>query len=276
MVEKINFLKMSGAGNDFIIIDARENNWQFSTQQIAKISNRNNIGCDQFIILRKSNHADILMEIYNSDGSKSGTCGNATRCVATIIFQEKEINKAKIETSVNILSAWLDNDLVSVNMGQPKFNWTDIPLSKKTNTKNFTIENINNYNFSAVNIGNPHLVTFVDSNLSDHEFFSIAPKLENNSLFPQKINIEFANILSSNHIKVRVWERGVGETPACGSGACAVAVSAILQKIVKREKLKISFKGGDLFIDWQSDNSIIMSGGYQKISNGIIPYKFYN
>ncbi len=261
---------MSGAGNDFVIIDSRVNNYQFTPKQIAIISNRNNIGCDQFIVLKNSSTADLLMEIYNSDGSKSGACGNATRCVAAILMQEKLVDKVDIETPSGILQAWQDGELIAVNMGQPKFSWQQIPLVEEKNTDDFIVEEKNEYHFTAVNMGNPHIVTFIDQDLSDEDFFAIAPKLEINPLFPEKTNIEFAQILSANQIKVRVWERGAGETLACGSGACAVAVAAIKNNLVKREKLRISFKGGDLFIDWLENGSVIMSGGYQKISNGVL------
>jgi len=270
---------MSGAGNDFVIIDSRVNNYQFTPKQIATISNRNNIGCDQFIVLKNSSTVDLLMEIYNSDGSKSGACGNATRCVAAILMREKLVDKVNIETQTGILQAWIDGDLIAVNMGKPKFSWQQIPLAEEKNTDDFTVPllqgdfiqgNPEGYKFTAVNMGNPHIVTFVDKDLSEEEFFTIAPKLEISQLFPEKTNVEFAQILSENQIKVRVWERGAGETLACGSGACAVAVAAIKKNLVKREKLKISFKGGDLFIDWLENGSVVMSGGYQEISNGVL------
>jgi diaminopimelate epimerase len=270
----VNFLKMNGAGNDFIIFDARSNHHQFNVEQIAKISNRKNIGCDQFIVLKNSLLADVFMEIYNSDGTKSGACGNATRCVAAILFQEKLVDKIKVETKAGVLQCWMDGDLIAVNMGFPKFSWQEIPLSYQENTENLIVDIAKKYNFTAVNMGNPHIVTFIDKDLTEEEFFTISPQLEVNKLFPEKTNVEFAQILSSNHIKVRVWERGAGETLACGSGACAVAVSAMRRNLVKREKVRISFKGGDLFINWLDDGSVIMLGSYQKIFTGTIDENF--
>ena len=278
---------MSGAGNDFIIIDARKignanrgaddavgSNYEFSAEQISKISNRKNIGCDQFILLKNSLSADILMEIYNSDGSKSGACGNATRCVAAILIKEKTADKISIETATGILSAWIENDLISVDMGKPKFDWNEIPLREQKNTEYFMVDGVTKYHFSALNIGNPHIVTFLNSDLSDQQFLDLGSKLEINSLFPQKTNVEFAQIITPTHIKVRVWERGAGETLACGSGACAVAVTAIRKNLTPREKLKISFKGGDLFINWLENGSVIMYGGYQKIADGVFDDSF--
>jgi diaminopimelate epimerase len=138
-MSKINFIKMSGAGNDFIIVDVRKNHYQFSAAEIAKMSNRKNIGCDQFILIKASEKADIFMDIYNSDGSRSGSCGNATRCVADIIMREKSANSLIIETLSGLLSCERRGDLIAVNMGQPKFHWKDIPLSQEKNTNNFLI-----------------------------------------------------------------------------------------------------------------------------------------
>jgi diaminopimelate epimerase len=271
---KINFLKMSGAGNDFVIIDARANNYQFTAQQITKISDRKNIGCDQLILLKNSAKADVLMEIYNADGSQIEICGNATRCVAAILIEEKSVNQITIEVAAGILSATKDGDLIAVNMGNPKFSWEQIPLSTEKNTEDFMVDGVDNYHFAAVNMGNPHIVSFIKQDLSDEEFFAIAPNLVTHKLFPEQTNIEFAQIVSPNHIKVRVWERGAGETLACGSGSCAVAVAAIRKNLVKREKIKISFKGGDLFVEWLENGSVIMSGGYKKIFNGVIDERF--
>jgi len=273
-MSKINFLKMSGAGNDFIIIDIRKNNYQFSASQIIKIADRKNIGCDQLVLLKNSFKADILMEIYNSDGSKSGACGNATRCVSAILIEEKSSNRVTIEVMAEILSATKDGDLICVDMGKPKFDWDQIPLSQEKNTDDFMVDGVGVYNFTAINMGNPHIVTFIQKDLSDKEFFTISSNLTAHHLFPEQINIEFAQILSSNHIKVRVWERGVGETLACGSGACAVAVAAIKKNLVPRKKIKVSFKGGDLFTEWLQGDSVIMSGGYQKIAEGVLDESF--
>lgn len=268
----IKFTKMSGAGNDFVIVDSRTSNYQFSKQKISKISNRDNIGCDQFILIKNSTQADVFMEIYNLDGSKSGACGNATRCVADIIMREKSCQQITIETAADILECRRvslgSENLIAVNMGKPKFEWSEIPLAIAMNTEDLVINEVCNYHFSAANVGNPHLVTFLTKPISDSEFFNLGPKLETNQLFPEKINVEFARIIAPNHIEVRVWERGSGETLACGSGACAVAVLAIKKGLVAREKITTSFKGGDLFIEWREDNSIIMTGDFQTLATG--------
>ncbi|MFT6106234.1 MAG: diaminopimelate epimerase [Rickettsiales bacterium] len=272
----MDFLKMNGAGNDFVIIDAvkNKNALELTSQQISKICNRSNVGCDQFIVLKDSSEADILMEIYNSDGSISGACGNATRCVASILMAEKECDEVNIKTVTGILNAKKEGNLIAVNMGQPKFDWQEIPLLNKKNTEDFVAEGFPQYRFSAVNMGNPHIVTFVDQYLSDETFLRDGKALEIHPLFPQKTNVEFVKIISPNHIKVRVWERGAGETLACGSGACAVAVAAIRANLVPRCKIKISFKGGDLFIDWRQNGDVIMIGGFEKTFSGVFDANF--
>lgn len=281
----INFIKMSGAGNDFIIVDSRISNQQFGSAQIAKMSNRKNIGCDQFILLKNSTKydakadikPDVFMDIYNSDGSKSEACGNATRCVASLIMKEKDSAQVHIETASGILTCDRQGSLIAVNMGKPKFDWNEIPLSKEIDTESFKIDDplLVNFRFSAVSMGNPHVVAFIDQELDDETFFKIGPKIENHSLFPAKTNVEFVQIIAPNHLKVRVWERGAGETLACGTGACAVAVLAIKKSLIKEDKVKTSFKGGDLFIEWLEDNSVVMTGSYQKIFTGMIDEKFF-
>jgi diaminopimelate epimerase len=270
---QISFIKMSGAGNDFIIIDSRKDIHQFTSKQIAKISKRNNIGCDQFIILKNSSKAQIFMDIYNSDGSLSDACGNATRCVASLIMAEVGLDRISIETNAGILPCSRNDESILVNMGLPKFSANEIPLSKEMDS---ALIKINNFEFSAVNMGNPHIVTFLDNELSDSKFFELGPKFEIHDYFPQKTNVEFVTIINPNHLKVRVWERGVGETLSCGSGACAVGVIAFKKGLVKDEEVKISFKGGDIFISLNKAGEVIMRGQVLTIFYGIIDENFLN
>lgn len=267
---------MSGTSNDFIIIDVRKNDYQFSAAQISKISARYNIGCDQFILLRNSVNCHIFMEIYNSDGSQSSTCGNATRCVALLIMEETHLNEILVETKAGILACKKDGDCIAVNMGKPKFAAAEIPLSANSNLNSDAIK-IDNFEFSAVSMGNPHIVTFLKKEISDNEFFKIAPQLETHNYFPQKTNIEFVTQESENHLNVRVWERGAGETLACGSGACAVGAIAFRKNIVpKNSEVKITFKGGNIFISLNKEGEIIMKGDATKIFYGIIDNDFLN
>jgi len=263
-----NFTKMSGAGNDFVIFDARKAAISLTTEQIKKISDRKNIGCDQLIVIKNSTEADCEMEIYNSDGSLSGACGNATRCVASILMDENPPSDAdasatsfekggiKIKTAAGILECHREGNLISVNMGLPKFE------------KNISLYG---FDFDCVDVGNPHAVTFIKEKISDEKFFDVGPKVENDKFFPNKTNVEFAQILTDDLIEVRVWERGASETLACGSGACAVAVLAIKKNLVRARKIKIRFAGGDLMIEWNgSGTAVIMTGGYKKIFDGVI------
>lgn len=258
----MKFIKMNGAGNDFVIFDARKQLVELSSKQIKNISDRKNIGCDQLIVMRASTDADIEMIIYNSDGSISGACGNATRCVASLL----DGAEVKIKTAAGILQCKKNGDLISVNMGKPRFDWDAIPLTKNIDSQKISLEGLE---FACLNIGNPHAVTFISAPLQDKVFFDIGPKIENNSLFPKKTNVEFAQIISDDLINVRVWERGAGETLACGSGACAVGILAIKHGLVSGNKVTTRFKGGDLIIEWNGDRSaVIMTGGYEKEFEG--------
>ena len=282
----LSFVKMSGAGNDFVIFDARKNPLHFSTQQIAKICNRKIIGCDQLIILKNFHphpnllpqeeselFADCLMEIYNADGSTSATCGNATRCVASILMNEKNLNEVKIKTAAAILKCWRNGDLISVDMGIPNFDWQKIPLAEKKDPQKISLFG---FDFSCVNVGNPHAVTFITKPLTDEKFFEIAPKISFHKIFPKQANVEFAEILSDDLIAVRVFERGAGETLACGSGACAVGILAIKNNLTKSKKITTRFKGGDLQIEWNGEgSSVIMTGGYEKHFDGAIDADFF-
>ena len=261
-----DFVKMSGASNDFIIIDNRLNLKKIDVEIVKKICHRQNIGCDQLILINNSldNPAEIAceMQIFNSDGSQSSTCGNATRCVAKIIFDEDlSKDKIKIKTQAGILDCFkINEDLIKVNLGAPKVVNPQI--------------NLEGFEFIHISVGNPHAVAFVDSIPQDEIFFKTGAKVENNlQYFPQKTNVEFAKIINDSLIEVRVFERGVGETLACGSGACAVGFSAIYKNLIKNKSVIVRFKGGDLLIEFDGTN-IFMTAGTQKIFKGIIDEDF--
>ena len=261
-----DFVKMSGASNDFIIIDNRLNLKKIDVEIVKKICHRQNIGCDQLILINNSldNPAEIAceMQIFNSDGSQSSTCGNATRCVAKIIFDEDlSKNKIKIKTQAGILDCFkINENLIKVNLGAPKVVNSSI--------------NLEGFEFIHINVGNPHAVCFVGSIPQDEIFFKTGAKVENNlQYFPQKTNVEFAKIINDSLIEVRVFERGVGETLACGSGACAVGFSAIYKNLIKNKSVIVRFKGGDLLIEFDGTN-IFMTAGTQKIFKGIIDEDF--
>jgi diaminopimelate epimerase len=254
------FIKMHGLGNDFVIIDSRNNNYIINEKNIRLISNRRlGVGCDQVIEIKDSKSADIFMKIYNSDGSEAEACGNATRCVAGILFASSPKKNILIETVSGILKAESEaNGNIKVDMGKPKLGWQDIPLSKNIDEINF--EQFSLKNGFAVNLGNPHVVFFVED-LKNFKIDKIGPFIETNELFPQKVNVEICQIISDQKIRVMVWERGAGKTLACGSGACAVLVAAY-KKGLSKEIAEIQLDGGSLNISWnvKTDNHLIMSG----------------
>lgn len=261
--------KMDGLGNDFVIIDNRSNNVELTRDQIIRICDRKFIGCDQLIFVNKSNKGDAEMEFYNSDGSISGACGNGTRCVAFLIFKETDKKVVDLFVGSNQLkSKILENSEVETIIGVPKTHWKDIPMSKNLDTKNLGIEISDKNNSSskggiAVNVGNPHVIFFVD-NIDNFDLEKIGPMVENNSLFPEKCNFTLANKIGNNHYKVKVWERGAGLTKACGTAACATAVAANLEKL-ENSSTEIEFSLGKLIINIDQDKKIHMRGPVSEI-----------
>ena len=261
--------KMDGLGNDFVIIDNRSNNVELTRDQIIRICDRKFIGCDQLIFINKSNKGDAEMEFYNSDGSISGACGNGTRCVAFLIFKETDKKVVDLFVGSNQLkSKILENSEVETIIGVPKTHWKDIPMSENLDTKNLGIEISDKNNSSskggiAVNVGNPHVIFFVD-NIDDFDLKKIGPMIENNKLFPEKCNFTLANKIGNNHYKVKVWERGAGLTKACGTAACATAVAANLEKL-ENSSTEIEFVLGKLTINIAQDKKIHMRGPVSEI-----------
>ncbi len=254
---------MSGAGNDFIIVDARANSknpkLELTKEQIAHLSNREVIGCDQFVVIKASggDDCDCFMGIYNKDGSEAEACGNATRCVASLIMAEKNQDQVVIETKVDKLHCFKSENEISVKMTKPKFG-TDFYYDDKR--------------FFTVNVGNPHAVCFDEFIVDDEYFQKIGKEIESHPFFPDKTNVEFVRIVNDNMVEVRVFERGVGETLACGTGACAVAAVAIKYRLTPSNKIITRFRGGDLTIEWDGDENsqIIMTGGFKEEFDGEI------
>ena len=260
-MQNIEFIKMHGLGNDFVIIDQRINYVPISKEIISKLSDRKSgAGCDQLITINNnsSNDHDVYIQIYNPGGDKAEACGNGTRCVAKLLFDESKYQKLKIKSDAGILIAKkIDDKNISVNLGKISSHWQDIPLTEEIDTLNMPI-NIDGFTSGvAVNIGNPHIV-FFGSNINNVNLSLIGPKIENNKFFPNKINVEIIEILNENKIKMRVWERGVGITLACGSGACAAVYAGILKQLLKN-KVEVQLERGSLFINIEN-NQAIMTG----------------
>lgn len=258
-----DFLKMHGLGNDFVIIDGREDGFLPDKDFCLRVADRHRgVGYDQLIILAKPKDptADLYMHIYNCDGSLAGACGNATRCVASLLFKETGKNNGIIQTVADMLSVRKGaNDLYTVEFGPPRLEWDQIPLAKESNTLNLAFNLMGDCTASCSNVGNPHAVFFVPDVMAI-DLPTIGPKLEHDAIFPQRCNIEFAQVLDPTHIRMRVWERGTGITQACGSAANATLVAAVRRGLSER-KATILMDGGDLIIEWrESDGRIIMTG----------------
>ena len=256
--------KMDGLGNDFVIIDQRIKNIEFSKEQIIKICDRNFIGCDQLIIIKKNRELDAGLEFYNSDGSVSGACGNGTRCVAYLLSKENNKKEITVWTASGIIkSNILKDNLVKTQIGVPKTKWNEIPISENKNTKNLGIkimdENNNEHiGGTAINVGNPHVIFFVES-IDNFNIKKIGPTIENNKLFPEKCNVTIAEVINQNLIKVKVWERGAGQTKACGTAACATAVAGNINGFTKAIT-DIEFELGKLSIFLDEKNNVHMKG----------------
>ena len=263
-MNKLEAYKMDGLGNDFIIFDKREKPISLSKDEIIKISDRKNIGCDQVIFIEKDKNSNPFLKFYNSDGGEISACGNGSRCVAYFLMKENNNKKISLRTKSGILKAELnDKNLVSINIGEPNFEWNKIPLSKKMDYKNLKIKikSINNKLIEggfSLSVGNPHVIFFVE-NLNEFNLEEIGPKIENHSYFPEKCNVTLANIKNRKHVKIKVWERGAGLTKACGTAACATAVSGAVLKLNER-CIDIEFPEGLLNIDWKKNNNIYMTG----------------
>ena len=266
---EFNAFKMDGLGNDFVIIDQREKNISLSNDQIIKICDREFIGCDQLIFIKKDNSSDAELEFYNSDGSKSDACGNGTRCVAHLLSKENSKNEINLMVASKILKSNIfENNLVETSIGSPKMNWNEIPLSKNSDTKNLKIKLIDSENKEfiggiAVNVGNPHVIFFIE-NIDKFNLEKIGPEIENHELFPEKCNVTLAKKISPNLIKIKVWERGAGLTKACGTAACATAVAANLENLAN-SKTEIEFSMGKLLISIDEKNNINMMGPVSEI-----------
>ena len=260
----IKAFKMDGLGNDFVIIDNRQKVNILSKEQIVKVCDRNFIGCDQLILIEKDDIADAQLKFFNSNGGESGACGNGTRCVADLISKEKNSKTINLSTlSGNLKSEILGKNIVTTEIGKAKIKWNEIPLLNESNTLNLNIKinDINNnkhYGGTAVNVGNPHVIFFVDE-IKNFNIKKIGPQLENHKMFPEQCNVTIAQIINKNLIKVKVWERGAGLTKACGTAACATAFAGTLNKLTDNN-IEIEFETGKLSIFIDEENSIHMKG----------------
>ena len=261
--------KMDGLGNDFVIIDQRNDQFELTNDQVKKICNRNFIGCDQLILIKENIKYDAELKFFNSDGSEASACGNGTRCVAYFLSKENKKDIINVYTSSgNLKSKILDKKIVQTQIGVPKTKWNEIPINKNIDTINLNIKiyDKNNKEFiggTAINVGNPHII-FCVRNLEDFDIKKVGPVIEKHNLFPEKCNVTIAQVINKSLIKVKVWERGSGNTKACGTAACATAVAGKINGVTGSQT-EIAFPLGNLSILIDKENIIHMTGPVSEI-----------
>nr|WP_298681809.1 diaminopimelate epimerase [uncultured Dongia sp.] len=268
----VPFLKMHGLGNDFVVLDARRQNLSLSVQQRQRLGDRHfGVGFDQMVTLENpvTPGADVFMRLHNADGSEARACGNATRCIAARIMDEKANGHAVIETVAGLLPAErLGNGEIAVDMGPANLDWADIPVAAACDTLHMPVALGPVSDPVGVNVGSSHAVFFVPD-VDAIDLPVIGPQLENHLFFPQRANIEFVQILSPASMRMRVWERGAGITLACGSGACATLVAAARRGLSGR-KGQVIVDGGTLTIEWLENGHVRMTGPWSLSYEGVI------
>jgi diaminopimelate epimerase len=272
----LNFSKMHGLGNDFVVIDAINQSVSLDTEQVRRLADRHRgIGCDQLLIVEPAQQADseFYYRIYNADGGEVEQCGNGARCFARFV-RDKGLTRNDtilVDTAAGRITLQIEaNGEVTVNMGQPRFAPTDIPLKRDTAETEYSL-NIDGelVYFGAVSMGNPHAVLLVDD-IDSAPVAELGPRLESHHDFPNRVNVGFAQIVDRDQMRLRVFERGAGETEACGSGACAAMVVARQQGLVN-DKVAVELRGGTLQISWAGDDSPVwMTGPATHVFDGQI------
>lgn len=262
----MKFYKMNGAGNAFVIFDARKHKLDLTPERIREIANpATGAGADQIMSMEPSLRGDVFMRIWNADGGEVSACGNATRCVGWLLMEENKGEKVIIETAAGRLSATRAGPTrISVDMGSPLLKWEEIPLAERMDTRGVDLKvgPIDKPYLQlpgCVNMGNPHVVFFVPD-VSAIDVAGLGAMLEHHPLFPQSVNVGFAEVKAKDHVRLRVWERGAGLTKACGTGACAAVVAGARKGLIDR-KATVTMDGGDLDIHWREDTDhVILTG----------------
>lgn len=269
------FRKMNGLGNDFIVIDLRDAKARMTEDAARSIADRKTgIGCDQVITIE--DRGGSFMGVWNADGAEVGACGNAARCVGAILMEESGEPGVAFETLSGEISAErIGANRVAVDMGKPKLNWKQIPLAEETQDTRFVdiklgpIDKPVLWGPSAVNMGNPHCIFFVED-AERQALDRFGPMIENHPMFPERANVSVAEVRGRHLIRLRVWERGVGITKACGTAACAAVVAASRRRLTDR-KATVELDGGTLAIEWRDDDHVIMTGPYELEYDGLLP-----
>jgi diaminopimelate epimerase len=269
---ELSFTKMHGCGNDFIFIDCLQNDILNLASLAGKLCDRRfGIGADQLLTVHPSKVADFKMEIYNADGSQVEMCGNGIRCFAKYVYGHGLTAKREleVETLAGIIRPRLVGDLVEVDMGEPVLEGRKIPVDADGRIVNhpLVVEG-KEYEVTCVSMGNPHCVLYLDD-IDTLDLEKLGPQFERHAFFPKRVNTEFIKVLTPGEVRMRVWERGAGETWACGTGASAVGVAGVITGRTER-KLTVHLKGGDLWIEWRDNNRVYMTGGAEEVFHGTV------
>ena len=272
-MDPVPFIKMHGLGNDFVVIDGRAALPALTKDRARAICDRRTgVGCDQLLVIEPAANgaADAFLRIYNPDGGEAEACGNGTRCVAALLMDESQADAVRLETLRGILPATREtNGLVSVDMGEARLEWHEIPLLREMDTLHMDIEALPLRDAVGVNMGNPHAVFFTDD-AEAVPLAAIGPGLEHDPLFPERANIGIVQVLGPDRLRFRVWERGAGITRACGSGACAAVVAAARREVIAGRKATVVLDGGELEIEWRADGHVTMSGPVAESFRGAV------
>ena len=274
----IPFRKMQGLGNDFVVFDARKQAVPMTPSRAKAIADRHfGVGCDTLALITPGDaQIDARLRFFNADGGEVESCGNATRCVARFLMDERGLARVKLDSKGGMLvCSDAGRGLVTVDVGVPRFDWREIPLAEAADTSQLSIPvDGREISATAVLMGNPHCILFVED-AETAPVTELGPKLETHPLFPTRVNVEFAQIHDSRHIRMRVWERGVGVTMACGTGACATAVAAMRKGLAER-KVEVELDGGKLALEWrQEDGHVLMTGPGKTVFLGEIDLDAY-
>ncbi|HUK39516.1 MAG TPA: diaminopimelate epimerase [Candidatus Acidoferrales bacterium] len=269
---EIAFTKMHGCGNDFVFLDClKDPIGNLETLAKRLCDRRFGVGADQLLTVHPSKVADFKMEIYNADGGQVEMCGNGIRCFAKYVYNHGITRKREleVETLAGIIRPRIVGELVEVDMGEPVLEGRKIPVNADGQIINrpLTVDG-KNYEVTCVSMGNPHCVLYLDE-IDALDLEKIGPTFERHGFFPKRVNTEFIKTISSKEVRMRVWERGAGETWACGTGACAVAVAGVISGQTERE-LTVHLKGGDLFIEWRDNNRVYMTGAAEEVFQGTV------
>lgn len=273
------FVKMNGAGNDFVVVNALDRPFAPTTEQVRALGDRQTgEGFDQLISIEPSETGDAFMRVWNNDGSVVETCGNALRCVGWMLMQASGKDAAVIDTLGGVASASKAGDhRVTIDMGKPRLDWREIPLAEEMDTRNIElqvgpIDAPLLHTPGAVSMGNPHVVFFMDHTPDDAFVKSSGSLIEHHPLFPEAVNVGFAHVIARDHIRLRVFERGAGLTKACGTGACAALVACARRGLTGREA-RIDVDGGELLIRWdEATDHVFMTGPVEVERTGVLPF----